>query len=120
MTKSEYLQLLLDTSANGGFPAREYSPTTGTSHCQYRCKDGKKCPVGLLIPDNKYQGSFETLSVDDIVNVDTVVDVPYGMNLDDLAIIQMIHDSQGQMWSHEDFVKEITHCLNEGLPYERN
>jgi hypothetical protein len=119
MTKQEYYDLLVKTSLEGGFPARE-SWHTG---CKYRTTDGKKCAVGLLIPDEKYsydverQGTVIGLSAvyPDLVNSI----LPENMIWEHLREIQKVHDyhidkcSKDQndvpytYWEHDTFVKNL-------------
>ncbi len=87
MTKREFLKLLLDTAEAGKFPAQ--SPEDRV--CVYRSSSGRRCPVGLLIPDENYYPGLEgkTAAHDDVQAVATA---PEGMTWDDLNHVQALHD----------------------------
>jgi hypothetical protein len=38
-----------------------------TSSCRYRTKNGRKCAIGHLIPDNKYSEEFENGQADHVL-----------------------------------------------------
>lgn len=101
MNAQEYYNLLVKTSKEGGFPAKE------NGEPKYFCKDGRRCPVGLIIPDNikikEVDGSNTAYALFDIIETW----FPEGMNVYDLQDIQDIHDEQGKEWSHEGFVKDL-------------
>jgi hypothetical protein len=39
------------------------------AHSMYRGPNGSKCPIGHLIPDNKYSNSFENKSAHELLNI---------------------------------------------------
>jgi len=48
--KQEWLNLLVETSRSGGFPAA-FIDAGDDLFCRYRTPCGRKCAVGLLLPD---------------------------------------------------------------------
>lgn len=106
MTKQEYFDLLVKTSREGGFPARNVHGS-----CVYRTEDGKKCAVGLLIPDTRYkvmmEGSAAALFA---VHTELRDIIPKEMSVVDLQQVQNVHDNNPYMegWDHEKFVEGLT------------
>lgn len=62
MSNPKY-QEWFDTAARGiisqGKPSMGRDPITENEKCVYRSSDGCKCAIGWLIPDDKYDPSFE-------------------------------------------------------------
>lgn len=105
MTDVEFLKLALDTSRNGGFPA-----TNKYGRCQYLTEDGRKCAVGLVIPDGHPAQAEECAAV--VLyerHPDLVERIPKGMNVADMTTLQGIHDylSPASRWNHSRFVELI-------------
>lgn len=106
MTKQEYLDLLFQTSADGGFPSMRTEPAHPES-CAYRGKDGKKCVAGLLIPDEKYDPIMEGATVDDTI-ISLAIELPEGMTILDVRQCQVCHDwMANDPWKHEKFVNDL-------------
>ena len=65
MSNPKY-QEWFDTAARGiisqGKPSMGRDPITENEECVYRSPDGCKCAIGWLIPDDKYDPSFERSS----------------------------------------------------------
>lgn len=105
MTKREYFELLVKTSEAGGFPsvAMCVSLCGSKLRCLYRGPDGRKCAVGLLIPDDKFDPAINSDAVYDVIDR---VDVPEGMSEGDLNDCQKAHDAlaREREWPHDDFV----------------
>ena len=109
MTKVQYIMLLAKACRDGIFPS-----VIGRG-CRYRGENGKKCAIGVLIPDEVYQPQFDDMKLigpsfsetsmsahelDDYctrnkleLNVNELVD---GLKVGDLAQIQHIHDTLAQ------------------------
>jgi len=116
MTKQEYYDLLVKTSLDGGFPAKDY----WSDGCKYLAKDGKKCAVGLLIPEDKYDKDLDWLGPIYKVYerhkelIDSIL--PENITVNDLELIQGKHDSHltfcgknltsgnWKEWDHKVFV----------------
>lgn len=115
MTKYEYKDLLIQTSKDGGFPA-----TNIDGSCAYRCEDGKKCAVGLILPDSLYERQLEYKTIDDLFTQEYLEDkswIPDDLTVSDLYEIQRVHDSMSSDyngWNHDRFVKELheLECFN--------
>ena len=112
MTKQEYFDLLVTTSATGGFPA------LGTNgKCEYRCDNGKKCPIGLLISDDVYDPRMEGLNFSGLTKAfpgtKDYLCMVSGCCYDDLVMIQNAHDSLAHNgpWEHEEFVCVVRRVL---------
>lgn len=109
VTKQQYYDLLVKTSEAGGFPSVYIHPVDHVmTGCAYLARDGKKCVVGLLMPDGhpaQQSGHyFRTLleRTPDLANI-----IPEGMKADDLHDLQTIHDSMKHGWNHEEFLQRI-------------
>jgi hypothetical protein len=112
MTKREYFDLLVRTSAAGLFPAVEESEeSTGFVGCRYRTPDGRKCAGGLLIPDEDYDEVMEGRMIITVLERWDLKDhVPEGMTPEDLSFVQGAHDSRARLrtdWDHEEFVADL-------------
>lgn len=106
MNKQEYYDLLVKTSLEGGFPAIERS----SNSCKYRSSNGKKCAVGIIIPDNVYEKRFEGRSINQILKHYCFDQswIPDGIRISDLKNIQILHDCNTDNWNHNYFIR----CLN--------
>jgi hypothetical protein len=107
----EYFDLLCRTSRAGGFPATEPN-YPGSIKCRYRTSDGKKCAIGLIIPDDKYIPEAEGASSLWCQRMG-LFDVPEGLTTNDMIRIQFAHDDITKAtgtefsppWPHDRFVK---------------
>lgn len=66
LTAQEYYDLLVETSANGGFPVFTTTKRFGKRYT-YRTRDKRMCPVGRIIPDEVYTRKFGGLPVPELV-----------------------------------------------------
>lgn len=116
-TKREYYDLLVNTSLEGGFPARRPS-----GRCKYRTGDGKACAVGLLILDEDYDPKFEdmgSVECDDYKDfIEPFVNYPEGTTTEFLSAVQKVHDRLSHGWDHNLFVKELNEIF--GIESERS
>ena len=109
MTKLEYYELLVKTSLEGGFPARVSEGMA--SVCKYRCEDGKKCAIGLIMPDGFYRPDMEGRAVNRVTG-HTIPDwFPEGVDMDQVMEIQAAHDGMTIIWRHERFVGLLKNIL---------
>lgn len=92
MTKREYYDLLLRSCDDGTFP------TYNNGGCYYRAPGGKKCAVGVLIPDEiaavangatVFNLDKELRAVGTPFDFDGLVE---GLKIDDLRSVQNAHD----------------------------
>ncbi len=125
MTKQEYYDLLVKTSAEGGFPSlrddRERSLNKGSDpsvNCAYRGQNGRKCAFGLLIPDDCYAKTMEGKHAGAVIeNFKLQAVVPEGLDKSNLLDIQSIHDSESgyACWNHGQFVTRLNrhHCFGD-------
>lgn len=60
--------------------------------CSYRAPDGKKCAVGILIPDNSYKPHFEGFSVSALISHNLLPDFSTEQSTL-LFSLQRIHDT---------------------------
>lgn len=109
MTKQEYLDLVVTTSRNGGFPSivRSDNCELRDPNCLYRSDNGKKCVAGLLIPDDKYSEVMEGQAIDTLIEECSLFSIiPHGMTLPELVECQELHDDNaGHVpWPHDEFV----------------
>jgi hypothetical protein len=59
--------------------------------CAYRGDGGRKCAIGILIPDDQYRDDFENRSVSELM-VDEGLPCLHGLTLALLKLLQAIHD----------------------------
>lgn len=121
MTKLEYKDLLIKTSSAGLFPCYTTNKN-GSASCLYKSSDnGRKCAVGLLIPDDRYRTLFEGANFTEVVDKGIGDNMPEGVTIEDLQKIQRCHDFQAcdiqkgrsTAWDHNLFVSAITTILGE-------
>lgn len=125
LTKQEYFDLLVKTSREGGFPS--VVPTSGETQvgydCAYRTADGRKCGIGLLIPDTKYvrpmEGARPTADFwaaypDAIRPVEGFRHAGSLHATNDYIAVQMAHDALAvdyhgnlKAWDHAEFVRRL-------------
>ena len=102
MTKQEYKKLLIDTSAAGMFPS------VRDGQCAYRGDDGRKCAIGVAIPDSVYDPSVEGWGIPDVIYIIDVI----GVTKKELSKCQYAHDTLSITgWNHEAFVRNIESIL---------
>ena len=63
MNRQQILDTVVAHLLKQGRKAIEYSKLAGGRVCQYRTKDGKKCAIGCLIPDEYYHEAMEGVGV---------------------------------------------------------
>jgi hypothetical protein len=102
MTARDYFELLCHTSRRGGFPA--YEP--GIGGCRNRTSDGRKCAVGVLIPDEKYNSACEVLGPT-LLAEEGYLEIPAGLTAYELLQIRSCHDAHPVPWHHEAFVEKL-------------
>lgn len=113
MTKQEYFGLLVETSRAGGFPsAVPDDESEGGAFCLYRGPDGRRCAVGLLIPDDRYTPRMEDLGAGQLLQEFPALGaaVPAGLTGPDLEAVQAVHDAfarDGGPWPHDRFVARL-------------
>ena len=106
MTKEEYLAELETRSLNGMFPA-----INDNGDCRYRTPGVRKCAIGILIPDDKYNPIMEGSSVSYLTD-------KYGLQLPEWLTqkqateLQNVHDDTcWEKWNHELFMKQVRQIL---------
>ena len=85
----------------------------GEDICLYRGPDGKKCAVGLFIPDEKYDRSMEECSP--LSDVLRCVTQHFPLNPENMRVLQYIHDtskeenclSQMIEWVEQNVIDEV-------------
>ena len=91
-TKASLIQYIRDNFK--GKSMRVYKDgSVSTNLCAYKGPDGKKCAVGLFIPDDQYRPIFEG---DSAISVMRKVDVKWPLSPDAMACLQAEHDDDSQ------------------------
>lgn len=118
MTKIDYYRLLEAKCAEGKLPA-----INEHGSCKYRTEDGRACAVGLLIPDEKYDPSFEGAACytpwsDTGKEIQAAVTLPDGVRWLDMRKIQVSHDEYaraafptGTPFDAAAFLADVRHIL---------
>jgi len=83
--------------------------------CAYRGKDGLKCAVGCLIPDEEYMPSFEGCSLERVRSLSRTLQ---SMNGKLLKHLQYVHDSVKPGYWYEE-LKEAAECFQLTMPTVR-
>lgn len=110
MTSQEYYDLLVKSAGDGTFPSFDKEE----QRCFYRTGAGKRCAIGILIPEDKYRASFDYFGKDCGATTRWVLEngafqIPDGLSLADLYQIQMTHDrfAWEETWDASKFVQRI-------------
>lgn len=83
--------------------------------CLYRAPDGRKCAVGLLIPDDRYCAPLEHCGAHSYLVQEALIGhIPDGVTHEHLLILQGLHDSMGRsgVWAHDKFVSGVHEILD--------
>jgi hypothetical protein len=117
LTRQAYFDLLVKTSAEGGFPSWGLVDPDCGDGCLYRGPDGRQCAVGLLVPDELYADYMEDVRADQLFEENPALRqvIPEGLTAGDLSGIQNVHDAlagrvshYGGIWPHEEFVAKLS------------
>jgi hypothetical protein len=80
--------------------------------CMYRGYEGRKCPVGALIPDADYDPSFELKSIVGLMNMYVPQKLFGHLDTSILGAVQDIHDDEEpESWR----ISLIAVAMNNGL-----
>jgi len=84
--------------------------------CQYRTGDGRKCAIGRLITDEKYNPAFENSCLCMIGKPTTEQKmlkeaIPHGINLHLLDRLQMWHDAKESFMFLNYAIEAIQNCV---------
>ncbi len=102
MTKQEYYDLLMRSAGDGTFPSVDAEGT-----CLYRGPNGKKCAIGVLIPDEKYTPHLEGQRAVEVLHL-CGTSAPAGIEWYDLCKIQRDHDGLARAcWHADSFVASM-------------
>ena len=115
MTKNEYRQLLITTSAAGGFPAALPAPSQNvTPQARYRLPDGRGCVIGVAIPGEVSTVRLEPWGVDELIEERILTRKKLrqwtGCELPTLLALQNYHDRRAATnaaWDHAHFVSAL-------------
>jgi len=64
----------------------------GDGLCRYRGPHGRKCAIGIFIPDSHYDGAMEELPVEDVMIRDYRIDITHPSLTQLLSHLQGAHD----------------------------
>lgn len=113
MTRQEYYKLLVNAATDGTMPS------IAGDQCLYRGPEGKRCVIGLLIPDEKYEEKFECNLVSGLPASLVAEICPEGMTVRELEMLQEIHDREAWRWSTTDFLRRLNEsCVFNGVELE--
>lgn len=65
--------------------------------CLYRGPEGRKCAVGMFIPDSEYSASMETISAEGLIERHSYIAKSFPLNTRRMDMLQAVHDG-----SHPD------------------
>lgn len=87
---------LLNQNAVSMHPDSDDAPRIGLGNgCAYRGEGGRKCAIGALIPDDKYDPEFEGSDVHCSAEIREAAGIPHkGLVLDLACRLQALHDNQ--------------------------
>jgi len=105
MTRQEYFDLCKKSAVDGTFP----SILNNVEGCVYRGPEGKRCIVGLLIPEDKYDPGIEESTLRTILDAGRI-EMPEGLVLRDLESLQILHDRYAvddTGWKSEAFINDL-------------
>lgn len=105
ISKKEYLELLQRSALDGIFPAYDRDERA----CQYLTSDGRKCAVGVLIPNKLCLSKYNNYLMEKLVGKHGPFRpyIPEGLDSEDLVQIQATHDNLALVWSGIDFIRSV-------------
>ena len=117
MSKYEFKRLILNLSATGGFPAVNIQDKL----CSYLTPEGRKCVVGVTIPDG-HPGQNARMDSHDLYKTwpELANTIPEGLSPFDMRTLQKAHDdiSTGldnypspNRWNHELFAAKVEEVI---------
>lgn len=99
---AEYLGMLEKAAHDGTFPGKD------GRGCQYRTASGRRCAVGLLIKDGKYDPVMEGGICRLYENWPDRVRGVEGLSLQDLRQVQTVHDHYAAIgWDTDAFLAAV-------------
>lgn len=103
MTLQESFTFLCRHLIAAPHPSMRYLEGSLAPLCQYRGKDGVKCAVGWLIPDDLYDSGMEAKVVTRLIKLYPDL-LPYlrPWNLELLELLQNYHDDAAITWDSEE------------------
>lgn len=90
ITKSK--QEIFDAAFEGVYRQGERSMDRTNSTCRYRGRNGTKCAIGYLIPDNMYQKTFEGMDIRTLIINDVLRFTDEDVTMEFLQELQYAHD----------------------------
>lgn len=87
-------------------------PSSVGDECLYRGPKGRRCPVGVLIPDRKYTAGIEGATVANDALFSRVT-LPPGVTREHLDQLQHLHDvlSDAPKWPKRKFAQGVKEIL---------
>ena len=70
--------------------------------CLYRGPNGRKCAVGMFIPDKLYQLRFEDVSAQSVLCDEVKLEKLMPLNIDGMTALQNVHDNYRGHKASED------------------
>lgn len=109
MTQQEMFDTIIPALLKQGGPSLGPEAADPESiGCMYRGDDGRKCAVGVLIPDELYTPSMEGRSAEDMMKIYLDVQNLLGAeNVEFLEAMQQVHDSNpydAEEWDMNYFI----------------
>lgn len=105
-SRQEWLDLIIKTSLEGGFPSVEYDGCANPGRCVYLSPTGRMCVIGLLIDREKYSSSLEGNLRNKVLEVLPEWAQQLGRHV--LSSVQACHDSRARgPWDHKAFVENL-------------
>lgn len=108
MTNQEYLEMLVRAAHDGTFPSLNET----RRECRYRNQEGKRCAIGLIIPDEVYAPAWEGETVHGLPQIlRTLLKILLpDMTADELQSVQLLHDQHAmgkEGWNTEQFITDL-------------
>lgn len=86
--------------------------------CLYRGPEGKKCAVGLFIPDDLYNSAFENRSYFALTNKNPELLKFMPLNAESMDALQFVHDTSKIETTKEEILKWIDTNIFDGAVNE--
>lgn len=116
MTQTLTRQEIFDT-AYRGLEAQGFKQSLNGSGCSYRGDDGRKCAIGHIIPDERYNSDMEGIAADNLADK-CLNDLIAISDYDFIWRLQRCHDGSYEPKAMQECLRELADGYDLTVPVE--